>query len=212
MRRLRPFVILALPLLLIGCTRLGERLGFREPDVVLVGGGPVCPSTAVLSDAVTVTKLKPGTPTNAQNPANVVLAAEMSQAQLECDYDGDTNSLTIDIDFAVRAMRGAAAMGDNPQLDYFVAIIDAQGNLLTKNIFSSQPDIGGQMEGVYTQSVNNFVFKMGMDMRPIDYQLLTGFQLTPAELAYNRIPRPLPQPQPQTQTQTQTQTQPQPRP
>jgi len=194
MRRLRPLVILALPLLLVGCTRLGERLGFREPDVVLVGGGPVCPSTAVLSDAVTVTKLRPGAPVDMTNPANVVLSAEMSQAQLECDYDGESNALTIDINFAVRATRGPAASGPDPELDYFIAMIDGAGNLLTKNIFRSQPDLDGRTPGVYTQNVSNFVFPLGMDMRPIDYQLVTGFQLTPAELAYNRIPRPLPQP------------------
>jgi hypothetical protein len=33
-----------------------------------------------------------------------------------------------------------------------------------------------------------------MDKRPYDYEILTGFQLTPDELAYNRIPRPLPVP------------------
>ena len=34
------------------------------------------------------------------------------------------------------------------------------------------------MPGQYTQNVSNFVFQLAMDMRPIDYQLLTGFQLT----------------------------------
>jgi hypothetical protein len=196
MPRLRRFALLALPLVLLGCTRLGERLGFRDPPMVLVEGGPPCPSTAVLSDAVTVTKLRPGSPVNMQNPANVVLAAEMSQAQLECEYNGESNAITLNINFAVRATRGPAAMGADPELEYFIAMIDAQGNLLTKNIFKSQPDLDGQMAGTYTQTVSNFVFQLAMDMRPIDYQLLTGFQLTPAELAYNRLPRPLPQPQP----------------
>ena len=52
------------------------------------------------------------------------------------------------------------------------------------------------MAGQYTQNVIIFVVQLATDKRPVDYQLLTGFQLTPAELAYNRIPRPLPQPQP----------------
>ena len=196
MRRLRVLALLALPLALSGCMRLGERLGFRDPPMVLVEGGPVCPSTAVLSDAVTVTKLRPGVPPTPPNPANVVLAAEMSQAQLECEYDGEKNAITIDINFAVRATRGAAATATDPELDYFVAVIDAEGTLLTKNIFKSRPDLNGQMVGTYTQNVSNFVFQLAMDKRPVDYQVLTGFQLTPAELAYNRVPRPLPQPQP----------------
>ena len=102
----------------------------------------------------------PGAPANVQNPANVVLSAEMSQAQLECEYDAERNAITIEINFAVRATRGAAAMGDDPELDYFIAMIDAQGNLLTKNIFKSQPDLNGRMAGQYTQNVNNFVFQL----------------------------------------------------
>ena len=194
MRRLQVFALLVLPFVLSGCVRLGERLGFREPAMVLVEGGPPCPSTAVLSDAVTVTKLRAGAPATPPNPANVVLAAEMSQAQLECEYNAETNAVTMEINFAVRATRGAAATGPDPELDYFIAVVDAEGTLLTKNIFKSRPDLRGPM-GVYTQNVSNFVFPLAADKRPIDYQLLTGFQLTPAELAYNRIPRPLPQPQ-----------------
>jgi hypothetical protein len=196
MQRLQILALLAVPLALAGCQRLGERLGFREPPMMVIEGGPPCPSTAVLSDAVTVTKLRPGSPNNVQNPANVVLSAEMSQAQLECQYDAERNAVTIDINFAIRATRGAAAMGGDPELDYFIAMVDAQGNLLTKNIFKSQPVLNGRVPGQYTQNVSNFVFQLAMDMRPIDYQLLTGFQLTAAELAYNRIPRSIPQPQP----------------
>jgi len=196
MQRLQIIALLALPLALAGCQRLGERLGFREPPMMVLEGGPPCPSTAVLSDAVIVTKLRPGSPNNVQNPANVVLSAEMSQAQLECQYDAERNAITIDINFAIRATRGAAAMGADPELDYFVAMVDAQGNLLTKNIFKSQPVLNGRVPGQYTQNVNHFVFQLAMDMRPIDYQLLTGFQLTASELAYNRIPRSIPTPQP----------------
>jgi hypothetical protein len=195
MRHRRILALLALPLALSACQRIGQRLGFVEPPMPILDGGPVCPSTAVLSDAVTVTKLRAGAPMN-PDPQNVVLSAEMSQAQLECEYDGERNALTINLDFAVRATRGAAASGPDPELEYFIAMVDAQGTLLTKNIFKSRPDLNGRTAGQYTQSVDNFVFQLAMDARPADYQLLTGFQLTPAELAYNRIPRSLPQTQP----------------
>ena len=50
------------------------------------------------------------------------------------------------------------------------------------------------MSNTYTQSVDGFPVPLAMDKRPYDYEILTGFQLTPDELAYNRVPRPLPQP------------------
>ena len=52
------------------------------------------------------------------------------------------------------------------------------------------------MTNTYTQSVDGFPVPLAMDKRPYDYEILTGFQLSPDELAYNRVPRPLPQPRP----------------
>jgi hypothetical protein len=150
----------------------------------------------VLSDATIVTKLKPGTPAAAAAPsaANVAFTAEMSQAKLVCNYDRAKNSLNVDIEFAIRARRGAAAQGPDPKLDFFVAVVDDDNNLISKRVFSAQPSIGSGMATMFTQTVENFPVPLAMDKRPYDYEILTGFQLTPDELAYNRIPKSLPAP------------------
>jgi len=160
--------------------------------MLLVDGGPICPSTAVLADAVTVTKLKPGAA--APGPANVLLTAEMTQAELKCNYDRVKNTLSVDVSFAVRATRSAGVEGPDPPLDYFVAVVDADGNVLSKQVLQSQPALGRNNAGVYSQRVSRFPVPLAMDKRPYDYEILTGFQLTPAELAYNRVPKSLPQP------------------
>lgn len=189
MLRPRLLPVMILPLALWGC----ETLGLSDaPAMVVEIVGP-CPSTAVLSDAVTVTKVKPGTPPGAAAPPqNVVLTAEMSKAQLECDYDRMANTLSVDISFAVRATRGAGAGGADPVLDYFVAIVDIDNNVLVKRQFQSRPNLGGRPTGVFQENVENFAIPLAEDERPYDYEILTGFQLTPEELAYNRIPKPLP--------------------
>jgi hypothetical protein len=192
MRRILVLPILLLAWPLAACETLG--LSSPAPDPTLVDMGPICPVTAVLSDAVTVTKLKPGTPPGPPNPANVVFTAEMSQAKLDCSYNRDQNKLSVDINFAVKAARGPAAMGGDPQLDFFVAVVDADNNIISKNVYHGKPDLSGRTSNVYTQSVSNFPVPMTMDKRPYDYEILTGFQLTPDELAYNRLPRPVPGP------------------
>src|SRR5437868_7141300 len=116
MLRLVRFTALTFVLPLMACQTLG--LSSSDPADMVVDTGPVCPVTAVLSDAASVTKLRPGTPAGSRDPANVVFAAEMSQAMLDCDYDRDTNRLTVDVEFAVRASRGPAAQGADPQLDF----------------------------------------------------------------------------------------------
>ena len=182
-------ILLALPL--AAC----ETLGLSSPDPgTVVDLGPVCPVTAVLSDATTVTKLKPGTPAGSRDAANVVFTAEMSQAMLDCDYDRTNNRLTVGIEFAVKGTRGPAAQATEPQLDFFVAVVDADNNIISKNIFHGQPEMRGRMSNTYTQNVENFPVPLAMDKRPYDYEILTGFQLTPDELTYNRVPRTIPQP------------------
>jgi hypothetical protein len=124
----------------------------------------------------------------------VIFSAEMSQAKLDCSYNRASNRLTVDIDFAVKATRGPAATGSDPQLDFFVAVVDADNNIVSKNVFHSQPDMRGRTTNTYTQNISDFAVPLAMDRRPYDYEVLTGFQLTPDELAYNRIPKPLPAP------------------
>lgn len=162
-----------------------------EPQITL-DPGPVCPATAVLYDAASVTKLKPGTPAATPRPADVSFNAEMSQAQLDCNYDRTANTLSVNVKFAIKASRGPAAMGANPQLPFFIAIIDADNNVLVKSMYNSEPQMSGHTSATYTETVSNFPVPLATDRRPSDYEILTGFQLTPDELAYNRLPRVVP--------------------
>lgn len=191
MSRSRLLPLILLPLALAGC----ETLGLRDPaPAQIVDTSPACPVTAVLSDAVTVTKVKPGTSTaQTPPPANVLFTGEMSQARLTCDYDRTRNTLSVDVNFAIRATRGQGANGTDPALDYFVAVVDVDNNVLVKKTFQSRPNLGGRTTGTFEETVGNFVVPLEMDKRPIDYEILTGFQLTPDELALNRAPKPVPQ-------------------
>src|SRR5258706_591388 len=69
MRRLPLLTLLLLSFPLAGCETLG--LTTPAPPDFAQDMGPICPATAVLSDAVIVTKLKPGTQAAPPNPANV---------------------------------------------------------------------------------------------------------------------------------------------
>src|SRR5690348_918590 len=166
---------------LMGC----ETLGLSSTPRDVADPGPVCPATAVLSDAAVVTKVKPGTSVARVASSDVSLQAEMSQARLVCHYNRADNKLTVDLSFAIRAVRGPAAMGPDPQLPYFIAIIDADNNVVSKVIYNSEPQLTARAMNTYTQSVDNVVVPLSMDKRPYDYEILTGFQLTPDELAYN---------------------------
>ncbi len=177
---------------LTGCQTLGGL--FDSTPQITLSPGPICPATAVLSEAAMVTKLKPGTPATMSRAADVAFQAEMSQARLDCNYNRADNKLTVTVNFAVRATRGPSAAPSDPQLPFFVAIIDADDNVLVKNVYNSQPQMAGRKANTYTETISNLPVPLGMDKEPSDYEILTGFQLTPDELAYNRIPRTIPAP------------------
>jgi hypothetical protein len=193
MRRLGVLSSLGLPVLLAlaGCQTLG--LTSSAPKLLPGEAVQPCPATSVLGDAASVTKLRAGASAGSKAAGDVVLSAVMSRAQLDCNFDREANTLSVNVHFAVRVARGGAAgNGPVPELDYFVAVLDADGNMLVKHLLQGMPDLAGKPTNIYRQNVDDLVVPMTKDKRPPDYQILTGFQLTPQELAYNREPRPLP--------------------
>jgi hypothetical protein len=181
------FLVLALA----GCDQF--RANERAALAVIA---PSCPISAVLSDAVSITKLRAGTPPSTNpDPSTVAFTAEMDKPVLTCVYDQKKNTLTVDAAFKIQASRGPAASGD-PPLDFFVAIVDVDNNVLMKKVYQYQPNLGGAQAGQWTQKINGLAVPIEMDRRPTDYEILTGFQLTPAELAFNRIPKTAPQSHP----------------
>ncbi len=188
-RSIVPFLFIGF-LPLMGC----ETLGLSNTPQITLDPGPVCPATAVLSDAATVTKLKPGTSAAMSRAADVAFQAEMSQAKLDCNYNRTDNKLTVTVRFAVKASRGPAAAASDPQLPFFIAIIDSDNNVLAKTVYNSQPQMAGRTNATYTETISDMPVALAMDRQPSDYEILTGFQLTPDELAYNRLPRAIPAP------------------
>ena len=193
MRRVLVPLACAVFLPLSGCDTINGL--FNSQPQITLDPGPICPATGVLSDAASVTKLRPGTSPAMTRAADIAFQALMSQAQLDCNYDRGANTLTVTVKFAIRASRGPALTGADPQLPFFVAIVDADNNVLVKNVYNSNPQMAGRPSATYTETISNFPVPLAMDRRPSDYEVLTGFQLTPDELAYNRLPRVLPTPQ-----------------
>ncbi len=143
-----------------------------------------CPGTGVLFQASSVTKLRP----NGKEPSDAIFAALMGPPVLSCDYDMVDNRVSVDIRFPISLKKGAAP-GGTQRLTYFVAVMDSAGNMLTKRSFDRDVDLGRNDTATLTEEVDNTEIKLAQDKKPYDYQILTGFQMTPDELAYNRARR-----------------------
>jgi hypothetical protein len=141
-----------------------------------------CPSVSLLADTSSLTALQENPPAQ----PSVAYTVQMVKAKRDCDLPKHSRRATasVDIDFrATRAQAGAAASYTVP---YFVAIT-SEGKILAKQLFQVQFAFEpGQATASFTDSVNSLSLTIGRDKHATDYGVLIGFQLTKAQLDYNR--------------------------
>ena len=102
------------------------RLGF----VFGLEAAETCPSAVVLRPLSNTAVFGPRPE---RRPENVAFYGLLSEAELKCDYAGDT--LRIALDAIVIGERGAAAQGNSVDLQYFVAVTAPDQSVLSKRTF-----------------------------------------------------------------------------
>jgi hypothetical protein len=140
-----------------------------------------CPELAILAQASEVTKLLPG----GQTRDDVVLSAEMLPATMACDYELGDPEVTVELSVPISIRRGPAA-GEPQTLNYFVAVADPDGNIISKRLFSRNVPADNAPVTRVTEFVNGTRIGLPQNRQPFEYQVLLGFQLTAAEYVRNQ--------------------------
>lgn len=163
---LRHFVLIMAGLAAASCS--------NRPD-------PACPSAAILADAANVTKFRDG---SGRDLTDVVVEGEIVNIAVGCSYD--RRGVSVDLQVAIAGTRGPADRSRAAEFDYFVAVTDAERNVLAKEIFRVRVRFAdnqtrvGQVEEIEPRIPHTDPAKAAR------YQILVGFQLTPDEIAWNR--------------------------
>jgi hypothetical protein len=131
-----------------------------------------------LADTELVTIFVP----NADPPA---VAAQATLSRVNSACQANSERVEVELAFQIDALRGATTEAAVIELPFFVAVTDAQGRVLGKDIFYSRmtfdtAGIAGQVE----QLVETIPLADGE--LPVNFQIILGFQLTPQELQYNQ--------------------------
>lgn len=149
---------------------------------------PACPDVAVVSDASTITRFAPGP---GRDILDIDLQAEIADLVTACkDKDRRDGSPVAKVVVApvIVANRGAANQNRTPRLSYFVSVVDANKQILQKQIFDLPIDFTENRTRVVIRDDDPPIIvdvpNAKADAR--GYQILVGFQLTPDELTYNR--------------------------
>ena len=140
--------------------------------------GRACPSVAILADTSTVSVfVRPGDPTT--------VAAEATISGLNSACQANDKRVEVEIAFQIDALRGSTTSAPAIEVPFFIAVTDAQGRVLGKDIFFSRLtfDETGDATTV-EQLVEDIPLADGES--PVGFQVVIGFQLTPEELQYNQ--------------------------
>lgn len=150
----------------------------------LIDSGPPkpCPRVSILRDASSLTQFKPGP---GRDLIDVRFEATFGEMSLSCKYDD--NVITMTVGLQLFAARGPAADAPATELRYFVAVVDRAQRILAKETFVSNVEFPRNRNrvGVAEEIAPRIPLRRGESTA--DYEILVGFQLSPAELDYNRL-------------------------
>ncbi len=138
-----------------------------------------CPSVAAVIDTATM-------PVFEDSPSKLAYTAYIMKATRDCDIEKTEKhvSASVTIDFrAARSNAGAAAAYTVP---YFVAI-STDGRILAKRQYATRFTFdASQTVADFSETVSSLSLAVSADKRPAEYGIVVGFQLTKAQLEYNR--------------------------
>jgi len=138
-----------------------------------------CPSVSAVIDTATM-------PVFEGSSSKLAYTVYIMKATRDCDIEKAEKhvSASVTIDFrAARSNTGAAAAYTVP---YFVAI-STEGRILAKRQYATRFTFdAGQTVADFSETVSSLSMAVSADKRPAEHGIVVGFQLTKAQLEYNR--------------------------
>lgn len=167
-------------LLVIGVAALLAGCGIG--DVVNPKPKPACPGAVIVHDLSHMTVFQPG---SGRDITDVMYEAQLPRIKLGCDYKD--NEAVVNTAITITAARGPANRNRSADVRYFVAILDGKNKIIAKREFESHLRFPPNVDrGATTDElVQRIPLKKG-EKSAGDHVIVVGFQLSRAELAFNR--------------------------
>ena len=120
--------------------------------------------------------------------SNVAYSAEMVQLAAVCSFG--RHGATVMAEFMLIADRGPADRERVARVDYFVAVTDADGEILAKEVFRSEIPFADNRRRVgRKEEIEPFMPSPSGNRDFTGYRVLIGFQLSPEQVEFNRVRR-----------------------
>jgi len=150
-----------------------------------VTAAQACPKALRVQDASTLTRFQPG---RGRDATDTIVQASLSDITIACAVRRDR--VEVDIVFEVRAAEGPAlaraAADRKVALEYFVAIIDPQRQVLTRRTFNADFQFTGNRTKLASREELSQRIPLAAAGTGGAYQIAVGFVLSSEEVEFNR--------------------------
>jgi hypothetical protein len=163
---------------LSGCSTWHAITSYISSDSTLT-----CPDAAILASTSSLPAFKVD---GAVDPSNVEYTVYLTGVKSSCDYDKREFTADVRTTFTYRATRAPGGAESHYRVPYYVAVASGS-DIQDKKIYWL--DLGFNKGDVTTtgeDTVDSTVVKVEKTKHPYEYHLLLGFQLTHAQIEFNK--------------------------
>lgn len=163
---------------LTGCDTWSTFVNYVRSD-----SASVCPDAAILANTAVMPVFDPQ---GGADPANIVYTVNLTGLSARCDFSRHNNTIDANLHISFKATRPPGGEAAHYRVPYFIAVT-LNGEIIDKQIHWLEFDFPqGQTTVQGTELVDSIIIQVARDKHSVDYHLLTGFQLTQAQLDYNK--------------------------
>jgi hypothetical protein len=143
----------------------------------------ICPVPAILADTQSVTIFRPGT---TPDLANELFTVSLLNATGDCTYNTRSNLVHATLDLTFRATRAPTKESATYTVPYFV-VVHENAKIFQKRIYRLRFTFApGATVVTIKQSPDEIALHVSNGKLPWNYQEMAGFQMTPAQIEYNK--------------------------
>jgi hypothetical protein len=143
----------------------------------------ICPVPAILADTQSVTLFRPGT---TPDLANELFTVSLVNATNDCTYNTRDGLVRASLELTFRATRSPTNEAATYSVPYFVAVNEG-AKIYSKRLYTLKFTFApGAAVATITQAPDDVQIKVANGKLPWNYQQLTGFQMTAAQIDYNK--------------------------
>jgi ABC-type uncharacterized transport system auxiliary subunit len=150
-----------------------------------VTAAQLCPKALRVQDAANLSRFKPG---RGRDATDTLVQASMSDIAVTCGTRRDR--VDVDIAFEIRVAEGPALVRATPDrrvaLEYFVAIIDPQHQIIARRTFNADFQFTGNRTKLQSKEELSQHIPLANPGVGGAYQIAVGFVMTPEEVEFNR--------------------------